>query len=157
MEDVLNEVLIDAGGLEGAREGAGEHPFEEADAEADCGVGKALHRALELSEEGQTLGGAADVAEGQGLLASKRVVLSEELVHLVGVGAAVAEVNLLLLGHIEHLESSHGLGGERLHPGDVVAAASKLIGDVRISEFLHDFELNVRLGDISVHEEALGS
>lgn len=148
-------MLIDAGRLERGRQGASEHALEEAHPKTDGGVTEALGRALELGEEGQALAGAADVSESEGLLAGQGVVLSEELMHVARIGAAVAEVHLFLLGDIEHLKAADEAGREGLHPAEVMGAGAELVGQVRVIELLHHLELNVGLGDVGVHEEAL--
>jgi hypothetical protein len=149
-------VFVDACRPEGAAQCASEHALEEAHSETYGGVTEALGGALELGEEGQALRWAAHIADGHGLFAGERVVLREELMHVLGVGGAIAKGRLFLLGYVEHFEACDEGGGERLHPGEVVGAA-ELVGDVRIVELLHDFELHVRIVDICILEETLTS
>jgi hypothetical protein len=149
-------VFVNACGPEGAAQCASEHALKEAHSETYCGVTEALGGALELGEEGQALRWAAHIADCHGLFASERVVLREELMHVLGVGGAIAEGRLFLLGDVEHLEACDEGGGKCLHPREVVGA-SELVGDVRIVELLHDFELHVRVVDIGILEETLTS
>ena len=59
--------------------------------------------------------------------------------------------------NIVHFETSNKSRVESLHKADNVRSTSEFVSEMRIIEFLHDLKLQVRLLDISVHEEALCS
>ena len=73
------------------------------------------------------------------------------------VHGAIAEGHLALHRNVEHFKASHQGWRDRLHPWQVVRAATKFVWNVTIIEFLHHLELDMWLIDIGIHEKALGT